>query len=406
MATAFKMPDSIAGEKPAPATVPFKKPEESARMGDEKQSIRPQIFFDFEDAEQAYEKFIETCNWKKNPTFAFYVWASEQNWLTDDETGDDVRLDERDENFYSFDAWREDMQTMTDERFKMVDEDLVKYETTRIGDYAIQNGTVPDDVPAPTNLDDSTPATESAEPTAAASDDNKFWREMEVLAEIRAAEMKRQEAQTDFDVAKEEMKEAKEHLASCTAALARATAKLTQLGSIPEQAKTKSPASIAAQAAATSTGLADQSKPESSVDQGGSVESPTAASQASTANQDDDNAWRNGSTADIIKGLPGLGKKKFEAIVELAPTVGDLEDLRSEAAKAFEPFKAKLPDGCGTKIADAIENALLEYIGRFGQQVKKAKAAEAEAIEAEAAEPTPAPQAESKPDIDAALADL
>lgn len=222
--------------------------------------------------------------------------------------------------------------------------------------------------------------------TAADSHDEKFWRELEIMAELRTAEIKRQEASTAFDIKTEERKEAKEYLASCTAALARVTAKLVGLSTLPEPKK------------------------ETQVGQGGSVEPPVAQSEpqdlakpnisqptitepepSNVGQGGQDNSWRIEPTANIIEGLPGLGSKKFDAIVELCPTVGDLEDKRAEAAKDFLPFKAALPKGCGESIANAIEDALLAYIGRFGQQVKAAKS-----------EPDPA----EPPKVDDDLADL
>ena len=57
--------------------------------------------------------------------------------------------------------------------------------------------------------------------------------------------------------------------------------------------------------------------------------------------------WEAKPTRDLLEGINGLGAKKLEAIVDLAPTVGDLERIRGEASQQFLPFAACLPKGCG-----------------------------------------------------------
>lgn len=75
--------------------------------------------------------------------------------------------------------------------------------------------------------------------------------------------------------------------------------------------------------------------------------------------------WRMLPTRELIVGLSGMGPKKFDAICELAPTVGDLEDKRGEASKYRQSFAEVLPKGCGDNIAQQIEDRLITHIAKF-----------------------------------------
>jgi len=101
-------------------------------------------------------------------------------------------------------------------------------------------------------------------------------------------------------------------------------------------------------------------------------------------------AWRDKPTADLLDGLKGLGQKKLDALVDAAPTAGDLEDLRGEASRAHQAFREKLPSGFGQKIADAIEDRLIEHVAKCAPSAEDQAAAEREADEgAEDDEPNP-----------------
>jgi hypothetical protein len=75
--------------------------------------------------------------------------------------------------------------------------------------------------------------------------------------------------------------------------------------------------------------------------------------------------WRSVATRDLLEGLKGCGPKKVDAICEIAPTVGALEDLRAQASSAFEPFKSMLPKGCGEELAQAIEDKMLALMQKM-----------------------------------------
>lgn len=77
-----------------------------------------------------------------------------------------------------------------------------------------------------------------------------------------------------------------------------------------------------------------------------------------------DQSWREIPTSEIISGLKGMGEKKAEAIIGLAPTLGDLEELRAQASLAYATFASVLPKGVGGGLADEIEERILTRISR------------------------------------------
>jgi hypothetical protein len=96
---------------------------------------------------------------------------------------------------------------------------------------------------------------------------------------------------------------------------------------------------------------------------------------------DDANAdvtWKAIPTKDVIgDGIKGMGDKKLEAILDLAPTLGDLEELRAAASKACKPFGSVLPKGVGRGMADEIEERCMNAIAKHCANIKAAKEAAA-----------------------------
>ena len=77
----------------------------------------------------------------------------------------------------------------------------------------------------------------------------------------------------------------------------------------------------------------------------------------------DPDAWRSIPAAKLFeKGIARVGQKKIEAFLDLCTTIGEVEDLRAEAARANIPFKDKLPKGWGNAAVDAIEERLLTVL--------------------------------------------
>lgn len=90
-----------------------------------------------------------------------------------------------------------------------------------------------------------------------------------------------------------------------------------------------------------------------------------ATGKESDKQPSDSSNWRDASTRELIKDIKGMGPQKLDRICSLAPTVGQLEDLRGQASVECEPFKSVLPKGCGEELASAIEEKLLDYVARI-----------------------------------------
>lgn len=186
---------------------------------------------------------------------------------------------------------------------------------------------------SPEQHDESPEQTTGPEP---ADHDDAFWQELEIIGRIAQAERECQELESTLSEIKDEQKEAKEKLSFAQLKLRAATADL--VGHIGDRELPEQPA-----------------KPADSQSSGGN----DSQNQQAT-----DNDWQNTPTAELLSGTKGLGAKKLEAIVDIAPTAGKLEELRGEASKAHQSFKEVLPKGCGQSIADAIEDRLVELVAK------------------------------------------
>jgi hypothetical protein len=78
-------------------------------------------------------------------------------------------------------------------------------------------------------------------------------------------------------------------------------------------------------------------------------------------NQDED--WKSVPTAKIFEGetIKGLGPKKIEAVCDVAPTLGELEELRNQASLKHLHFCKMLPKGIGEELADAIQDLMYPH---------------------------------------------
>ncbi|TWT65641.1 hypothetical protein [Crateriforma conspicua] len=77
--------------------------------------------------------------------------------------------------------------------------------------------------------------------------------------------------------------------------------------------------------------------------------------------------WRSMPTDKLLEGIQGLGSKKMEALMEIAPTAGKLEELRGEASMAHKAFREVLPKGFGQTLTDQMEDRLVEHVAKFSQ---------------------------------------
>lgn len=181
-----------------------------------------------------------------------------------------------------------------------------------------------------------------------------FWEEVRLLGELRENESQRSKLDAELAAAKDRQRELQtelnnlsmripkieEDVEECcedTLTLARALWRLKQ----PASEQSQQPAAI---------------EPPAS-------EQPAALPTP----QEESTEWRNLETAELLDGITGLGKKKLQGICELAPTVGDLEDLRGEGSKQFKQFHEMLPKGCGQGIASMIEDRLTLHVRKHSK---------------------------------------
>lgn len=161
-----------------------------------------------------------------------------------------------------------------------------------------------------------------------------WWDKVEVLGKIKDCARMIQEVEGEIEGFQDQIKEAKDVLKGQQALLARYSCQLADIldgRPLPKPAFQQSAGDAGTQEADGESG------------QGG---------------------WRNTPTAELLAGIKGLGEKKLEAIVEIAPTAGKLESLRGEASMEHKQFKDVLPKGCGDAMADEIENRLIEHISK------------------------------------------
>lgn len=193
------------------------------------------------------------------------------------------------------------------------------------------------DEPTPANQAETasveTVVTEHAETTS----EDEFWAKMDLYA-LAAAEHSASELESRLESLKSEVKDTKEELKAAEITIRRLTHKIYKMSQGKEFPTPSSTHSI----------------PKST------------HSNEATPLTDESSApgWESVPTAELLDGIKGLGAKKLDAIVELAPTAGKLEELRGEASRAFKPFREVLPKGCGQAIADAIEDRLVELVAK------------------------------------------
>jgi hypothetical protein len=90
---------------------------------------------------------------------------------------------------------------------------------------------------------------------------------------------------------------------------------------------------------------------------------------------DADQSWRAITTLSLLDGIKGLGDKKRDAIISLAPTLGDLEELRGKASIAHKQFSEVLPKGVGSSLADEIEERICSAMTKHQLAIESAKVA-------------------------------
>lgn len=183
-------------------------------------------------------------------------------------------------------------------------------------------------------------------------EEKRFWAEISVLGKITDCSENMEECERRINELKEEVKVEKEMLKGEQHRLQKLAIELRKI-------KAGHPLPVDPNAA----------KDEERAKESASDDEPDDASSS-------DNTWRAKPTAELLDGLKGLGQKKLDVLCDAAPTAGDLEDLRGEASRAHLSFKDKLPAGFGQKIADAIEDRLIEHVAKCAPSAEEQAAAE------------------------------
>ena len=195
-------------------------------------------------------------------------------------------------------------------------------------------------------------------------DEKKFWREIELLKKITDCSENIEDHERSINDLKEQIKVEKECLKGEQHRLQKLAIKLRAI-------REDKPLPV---------------DPNARKDERESASDETIDGDGETAGDDNASNWRVMETGQLLDGLKGLGKKKLDALVDAAPTVGDLEDLRGEASKAHQAFREMLPSGFGQKIADAIEDRLIEHVAKCSKSAEEQAAEERESESGE--EPT------------------
>jgi hypothetical protein len=205
-------------------------------------------------------------------------------------------------------------------------------------------------------------------------DEQKFWREIELIAKLGQLKAERDDIELELADAKGDAKSLNDSLSEAN----------ELVGDLESDLKDKTNEFMAAafELCNVARGAVAQlpAKPT-----GDRKEDSLVGDVENEAAKPDD-GWRLHATSDLLSGMKG-NKGKRDAVVDLAPTVGHLEDLRAEASKVCVPFNENLPKGCGKGFAQSIEDLLVEFIGKWvAQQSNPEKAKQADELVADVRE--------------------
>lgn len=190
---------------------------------------------------------------------------------------------------------------------------------------------------------------ETNEPAAVNDDEKRFWAEIGTLGKITDCSENIEECERRINELKEEIKVEKEMLKGEQHRLQKLARELREI-------KAGHPLPVDPNAKKEEE---KPSEPEAESDDG----------------QTDD-SWRDKPTGELLDGVNGFGAKKRDALIDVAPTAGDLEDLRGQASKAHKSFREVLPNGFGQKLADAIEDRLIDHVAKSAPPAEQQATAE------------------------------
>lgn len=199
-------------------------------------------------------------------------------------------------------------------------------------------------------------------------DEQRFWREIELIARLGELKSERDDIEAELSDAKGDAKGLKDSLSEANELVSDLESRLKD--------KTDEFMETAFELCNVARG-AIEALPVKSIE-GDAV--------SSEVKEEPNDGWRLHSTKDLLSGMKG-NKGKRDSVAELAPTVGHLEDLRAEASKECVAFSEKLPKGCGKGFAQSIEDLLIEFISKWvAQQSNPAASQQADDLVAEVRE--------------------
>lgn len=185
--------------------------------------------------------------------------------------------------------------------------------------------------------------------------EDRFWKEVELIGELSRLRSERAEIESDLAAVKAEHAELKDAMSGVKERMSDLEADLKD--------KTDEFMQVADELCAVASGLVSQ-LPAKPLNESGSAVEQTI----------ENDGWRLHPTVELLKGIKG-NKGKKESIIEIAPTVGHLEDLRGEASKEPLEFHNKFPKGCGKGFAQQIEDLLIDFIKKWTDQLTNPQAA-------------------------------
>jgi hypothetical protein len=183
-------------------------------------------------------------------------------------------------------------------------------------------------------------------------DDQKFWAEMRLVSVMNGLETQRHELEVDLAEAKEKLASAEEALSTERAAVREIE---SQIKSVTDE-------------------FLDSARKLCKIASGGALTELDAHLDSTSTNGDgaskteaEDDGYRSHPTSALLAVIPGAAKKK-EKLLEIAPTVGHVQDLRQQASLEHKQFKEVLPRGCGEGFAQAVDDVVCEFIARWMRQ--------------------------------------
>jgi hypothetical protein len=113
-----------------------------------------------------------------------------------------------------------------------------------------------------------------------------------------------------------------------------------------------------------------------------------------------DLTWRDIPIAEVLSGIPGLGTKKYDAIVSSFSNLGQLEDARGQASREFKEFREVMPEGIGPSLTDKLQERIFDLMKSHFAKVRE-KIAVANEGKATTSETAAVPKPEDAPKADA-----